>query len=294
MMNPVQTIRCGSRLLDLRKPVVMGILNLTPDSFFDGGRFNSQDMALQQAERMLEQGATLLDLGGMSSRPGAEIIPAEEELRRLLPSLKAIRKAFPDAFISVDTIRAEVADAATGEGADLINDISAGMLDEAMFATIARLQVPYVIMHMRGTPKTMRQQTDYEDVLVEVLDFLIGRAGKLRDLGVGDIILDPGFGFGKTVEQNYRLLSHLHAFRLTDFPVLAGLSRKSMIGKVIGTTPAESLNGTTALHMVALQQGASILRVHDVREAVQVVRLWEALGAPLFSGADNESYEQAP
>jgi dihydropteroate synthase len=269
----------------------MGILNLTPDSFFDGGRFNSQDMALQQAEAMLEQGATILDLGGMSSRPGAEIISAEKELRRLLPNLKAIRNAFPDACISVDTIRAEVAEAAIGEGADLINDISAGMLDEAMFDTIARLQVPYVIMHMRGTPKTMHKQTDYEDVVVEVLDFLIQRAGKLRDLGVGDIILDPGFGFGKTIEQNYRLLGNLHTFRLTDFPVLAGLSRKSMIGKVIGTSPAESLNGTTALHMVALQQGASILRVHDVREAVQVVRLWEALGSPLFSSADQELYE---
>jgi len=292
MLNPVQTIRCGNRLLDLRKPVVMGILNLTPDSFFDGGRFNSQDRALQQAEKMLEQGATLLDLGAMSSRPGAEIISGAEELRRLLPPLEAVRRAFPDAFISVDTIRADVAKTAVEAGTDIINDISAGALDEAMFETIARLKVPYVIMHMPGTPKIMQKQTAYADVLVEVLDHLIQRAGQLRELGVGDIILDPGFGFGKTVEQNYRLLSHLHAFRLTDFPVLAGLSRKSMIGKVIGTSPSDSLNGTTALHMVALQQGASILRVHDVLEAVQVVRLWEALGAPLHASLDKEGYEK--
>lgn len=275
MLHPATTINCKGRLLDLSEPLVMGILNVTPDSFFDGGRYTGRDEALRRVEQMLREGAAIIDLGGMSSRPGARIISEEEELERVLPVVEAVAARFPEAILSVDTIRARVAREAVEAGAHIVNDISAGRFDEDLFATVAKLQVPYVLMHMRGTPRDMQQNPEYEDVVREVLDFLIEKLGALRAAGVKDVIVDPGFGFGKTVQHNYQLLKNLHAFRITGCPVLAGISRKSMICKVLGVSPAEALNGTTALHMVALQQGASILRAHDVAEARQVIRLWQ-------------------
>lgn len=256
----------------------MGILNITPDSFYDGGRLNDLDAVLRQAENMLAAGAVLLDIGGASSRPGADEVPEREELKRILPVVEAIGKRFPEAFISVDTWRAGVAVAALEAGAALVNDISAGKMDPALHRAIAQAGCPYVLMHMQGTPETMQTAPEYEDVVQEVLDFFIEETGKLRLLGITDIVLDPGFGFGKSVRHNYQLLQNLDVFSSTlDLPVLAGLSRKSMICKVLHVNPDKALNGTTALHMVALQRGTNILRVHDVREAVEVIQLWNQL-----------------
>ncbi len=277
MLNPRLTLNCRGTLLSLQSPQVMGILNVTPDSFFDGGRYARQDALLRQAEQMLKEGAAILDIGGMSSRPGAEIISVEEELQRVLPSIEALHQAFPEAILSIDTIRGRVAEEAVGAGAAIVNDISAGAFDESMYPTVARLQVPYILMHMKGSPKTMQDNPDYEDVVQTVLDFFIAEVGKLRALDVHDIVLDPGFGFGKTVEHNYQLLKQMHLFKILDLPLLAGLSRKSMINKVLKTKPEHALNGTTALNMVALQQGAKILRVHDVRPAMEAVKLWQQL-----------------
>ncbi len=253
----------------------MGILNITPDSFFDGGLYTKEKAILGQAERMLEEGAGIIDVGGMSSRPGAELIPVEEELARVVPAITAIHRRFPEAIMSIDTVRAAVAGEAVGAGAAIVNDISAGRFDEEMYAAVAQLDVPYILMHMQGTPETMQKAPAYEDAVKEVLDFFIAETGKLRALGVKDIILDPGFGFGKAVAHNYQLLKQLHVFRILDCPLLAGLSRKSMINRVLGVKAADALNGTTALNMLALQQGAKILRVHDVRPAVETVKLWE-------------------
>lgn len=277
MLNPRLTLNCRGRLLSLQSPQVMGILNVTPDSFFDGGRYTRQDALLRQAEQMLKEGAAILDIGGMSSRPGAEIIPVKEELQRVLPAIKALHEAFPEAILSIDTIRGRVAEEAVGAGAAIVNDISAGAFDESMYPTVARLQVPYILMHMKGSPKTMQDNPDYEDVVQTVLDFFIAEAGKLRALDVHDIVLDPGFGFGKTVTHNYQLLKQMHLFKILDLPLLAGLSRKSMINKVLKTKPEHALNGTTALNMVALQQGAKILRVHDVSPAKEAIQLWQQL-----------------
>ncbi len=277
MLNPRLTLNCRGRLLSLQSPQVMGILNVTPDSFFDGGRYTRQDALLRQAEQMLKEGAAILDIGGMSSRPGAEIISVEEELQRVLPAIKALHEAFPEAILSIDTIRGRVAEEAVGAGAAIVNDISAGAFDESMYPTVARLQVPYILMHMKGSPKTMQDNPDYEDVVQTVLDFFIAEAGKLRALDVHDIVLDPGFGFGKTVTHNYQLLKQMHLFKILDLPLLAGLSRKSMINKVLKTKPEHALNGTTALNMVALQQGAKILRVHDVSPAKEAIQLWQQL-----------------
>ncbi len=279
MLYPQRTLNCRGRLLTLDPPVVMGILNVTPDSFYDGGRYQARDEVLRQTEKMLYEGAAVVDVGGMSSRPGAARVPEAEELRRVVPVIAAIGEAFPEALISVDTVRPAVAREAVAAGAHLINDISAGTLAEDMYETVAALGVPYCLMHMQGTPGTMQRAPRYEDVVQEVLDFFIREVGKLRELGVVDIVIDPGFGFGKTLEHNYRLLKNMHVFQILDLPVLAGLSRKSMIYRLLETTPEEALNGTTALHMVALQQGAAILRVHDVREAVEATRLWEQLNA---------------
>jgi len=271
-----RSLNCKGQLLDLSRPVVMGILNITPDSFFDGGKYHGDAVILQHAEKMLRDGASILDIGGASSRPGAAEVSEQTELKRVLPVLESILKKFPDTIISVDTWRANVADAAVQAGASIVNDISAGNLDPKMYETVAELGVPYILMHMQGTPDTMQQKPHYEDVVTEVLDFFIKKIEMLRGLGVKDIVLDPGFGFGKTVEHNYSLLKNLHVFQnVLGLPVLAGLSRKSMICRPLGIKPAEALNGTTALHMVALQQGACVLRVHDVREAVEVIRLWE-------------------
>lgn len=272
------TILCKGRLLDLSKPVVMGILNLTPDSFFDGGKYSHADAIFQQAEKMLQEGATILDLGGASSRSGAAEVPEAEEMRRVLPAVTGILQRFPEAILSIDTWRAPVAEAAINAGAHIINDISGGSLDPELFATAGRLQTPYILMHMQGTPQTMQQHPHYEDVVTEVLDYFIEKTARLRAAGVKDIILDPGFGFGKTVAHNYTLLRQLHTFgTVTGLPVLAGISRKSMICKALGVKPENALNGTTALHMVALQQGACILRAHDVREAREVITLWQLL-----------------
>ena len=270
-------MNCNGQILDISTPVVMGILNLTPDSFYSGSRLASTDSILEQAEKMLKEGAKILDVGGMSSRPGAEIVTVEEELIRVIPAIRAIHQEFPSAIISVDTIRAEVARESVVHGAGMINDISAGNLDEKLFETVAELDVPYILMHMKGKPKNMQEQTNYENIQLEIIDFLIQKIGKLRQLGVKDIIVDVGFGFGKTVEQNYQLLKSMHQFKVLDLPILAGISRKSMIYKVLNTTPENALNGTSVLHMIALQQGARILRVHDVKEAVEVIKLWKQL-----------------
>lgn len=272
-----RTLNCKGRLLSLERPVVMGILNTSPDSFYDGGRYQSLDAALRQTEQMLSEGAAIIDVGGMSSRPGAAQISIQEELRRVLPVIEAIAGRFPEAFISIDTVHAQTAREAVAAGACIVNDISAGRLTEGMYETVAELGVPYVLMHMQGRPETMQQQAQYDDVVQEVLDFLIAEVGRLQAAGVKDILLDPGFGFGKTIEHNFQLLQNLHVLGILPYPVLAGISRKSMIYRSLGIPPEEALNGTTALHIVALQQGALVLRVHDVAEAVQVVRLWEQL-----------------
>ena len=274
----MSTLNCRGRLLDLYQPVVMGILNVTTDSFYDGGRYTESDAWLQQAEKMLSEGAVILDVGGASSRPGATEVPEAEEISRVTAAVGTILRRFPDALISVDTWRASVALAAVDAGAVMVNDISAGRLDPLLYDTVAALGVPYILMHMKGTPADMQKKPVYENVVTEVLDFLIAEVQRLRALGIRDIVVDPGFGFGKTVSHNFELLKNMHIFgKVTGLPVLAGLSRKSMTYKFLGISPDEALNGTSALNMVALQQGASILRVHDVREAVQVVRLWEMM-----------------
>lgn len=277
MLNPRLTLNCRGRLLSLEQPIVMGILNVTPDSFYDGGKYTREDALLHRAESMLEEGASILDVGGMSSRPGAEIITVEEELKRVIPAVESLLLRFPDSLLSVDTVRSQVAREAVAAGAAIINDISAGRFDKRMYEEAGQMGVPYILMHMQGTPENMQQQPEYEDVVREVLDFFIREVGKLRQAGVKDIVLDPGFGFGKTVAHNYRLLRDMHVFQILDYPILAGLSRKSMINKVLGVAPARALNGTTALNMVALQQGARILRVHDVLPAVETIKLWAQL-----------------
>jgi len=277
MLHPNRTLNCKGQLLSLHRPIVMGILNVTPDSFYDGGYHNNISHALSQVEKMLEAGTSIIDIGGMSSRPGAAIISVEEELQRVLPIIEKVIQQFPKCIISIDTVHAKVAKMAVEAGASIINDISAGSLDEALYATVADLKVPYILMHMKGSPKTMQLAPNYNDVKQEVLDFLIQEVGKLKALGVVDIIIDPGFGFGKKLEDNYDLLKNMHIFQILGLPVLAGISRKSMIYKYLDILPQEALNGTTALNMIALQQGASILRVHDVKEAMQSIRLWEML-----------------
>jgi len=276
MLRHQHTINCQGQLLDLSRPLVMGILNLTPDSFFDGGKLSDETAILHQAEKMLMEGASILDVGGASSRPGAAEVSEQVELERVLPALRSIRARFPDTIISVDTWRASVAREAVNAGASIVNDISAGALDPELFKTVAELGTAYVLMHMQGTPGTMQLNPQYDDVVTTVLDFFIQKIEQLRALGVKDIILDPGFGFGKTLEHNFTLLKNLHVFpNVLELPLLAGLSRKSLICKTLNVSPAEALNGTTALHMLALQQGVNILRVHDVREARETIRLWE-------------------
>lgn len=277
MLHPHLTLNCHGKLLSLERPVVMGILNVTPDSFYDGGKYQEEGALLKQAEAMLAEGAQIIDVGGMSSRPGSEVISVEEELERVLPAVRALRRRFPEVVISIDTVHSRVAAEAVAAGASMVNDISAGRFDTDMYRVAAGLGVPYVLMHMQGAPKDMQRQPEYEDVVQEVLDFFIAEAGKLRQAGVTDIILDPGFGFGKTVAHNYQMLRNMHVFKILDYPILAGLSRKSLISKVLGISPAGALNGTTALNMVALQQGAKILRVHDVRPAVETIKLWSQL-----------------
>ncbi|HLN96184.1 MAG TPA: dihydropteroate synthase [Flavobacterium sp.] len=273
------TINCRGRLVDLSTPRVMGILNITPDSFYDGSRHQSMDAVLTQAGRMLEEGADFLDIGGYSTRPGATDISVSEERDRVVPVIEALAATFPDALLSIDTFRAEVAQAAVAAGATMVNDVSAGQLDADMLKTVANLRVPYVMMHMRGTPQTMATLTDYDDIVGDILHYFSERIATARALGISDLILDPGFGFAKTIAQNFELLRRLEEFQVAGLPLLCGLSRKSTIYKTLGGTAEEALNGTTVLNTIALRNGAHILRVHDVKEAVEVVRLVEATRA---------------
>ncbi len=272
-----QTLNCNGKLLSLAQPIVMGILNITPDSFFDGNKYTHLDDALRQTEKMLKEGATIIDIGGMSSRPGAELVRVEEELERVLPVIETINEHFPNTILSIDTVWADVAKYAIEAGAHIVNDISAGKMDEKMYAQVAKMQVPYILMHMQGKPQTMQKMPIYKNITADILDFFIEEIGKLRALGVKDIVIDPGFGFGKTVAQNYELLKNTHAFQILDVPLLVGISRKAMIYKYLDIEAKDALQGTTALNMIALQQGAKILRVHDVLPAMQTIQLWQAL-----------------
>jgi dihydropteroate synthase len=267
-----KTLNLRGKLIDLTVPKVMGILNLTPDSFYDGGKFEDAKSAEDHVSKMLHDGADFIDVGGYSSRPGAVDISESEELRRVIPVIEGILRKFPETIISIDTFRASVARRALTAGASMINDISGGA-DAKMFETVADARVPYIAMHMKGTPQTMAQQTDYTNLLKDIIHYFHLRISQLRSLGVTDIIADPGFGFAKTIQQNFELLEHLDAFNILGLPILAGLSRKSMIWKTLEDRQENALNGTTALNIVALLKGASILRVHDVREAVECIRL---------------------
>ncbi|BDD07934.1 dihydropteroate synthase [Fulvitalea axinellae] len=261
----------------LEAPQVMGIINATPDSFYEGSRTNATEDVVRKAGQMLEEGAFMLDVGGYSTRPGADDIPAEEEKQRVCRAVEAIKKEFAEAVISVDTFRADVAKAAVEAGASVVNDVSGGTLDDAMYGTVANLGVPYIMMHMRGTPQNMQDFTEYGDIVRDIIDFFHPRIHRLRKLGVNDIILDPGFGFSKTLDQNFELLRRMKELELLECPVLAGVSRKSMIWKTLDITASEALNGTTATHAFALANGAKILRAHDVKEAVEAVKIYMAM-----------------
>lgn len=269
----MSTINCKGTLINLSTPKVMGIVNVTPDSFFDGGKLTDADAVVFQVEKMLQESATFIDLGGYSSKPGADFVSETEELNRVIPVVKLLVEKFPDILLSIDTFRSEVAKQAIENGAALINDISAGLLDENMLETVAKLQVPYIMMHMKGTPKTMQSLANYNDLLKEMNFYFSERIAKARHFGLNDIIIDPGFGFAKTLDQNYELLQNLELLQFHDLPILAGISRKSMIYKALETAPEAALNGTTFLHAFCLQKGANILRVHDVKEAVECVKL---------------------
>lgn len=284
MKHPIaQYINVNGRLMDLSSPQVMGILNVTPDSFYAGSRKQTEAEIAARAQQILTEGGSIIDIGAYSSRPNAEHISAEEEMKRLRNGLQIICREHPEAVISVDTFRADVARMCVEEyGVAIVNDIAAGEMDSEMFSTIARLGVPYIIMHMQGTPQDMQQHPHYEDVLREVLFYFSEKVQHLRDIGVKDIILDPGFGFGKNLAHNYELLNRMEEFAIFKLPVLIGVSRKSMIYKLLDTTPEEALNGTTVLHTIALMKGANILRVHDVKEAVETVRLVNAMKPETF------------
>ncbi len=273
---PLSDLKWTIKSLNLSQPKVMGILNLTPDSFFDGGKYNAIDLALQQFEDMVRQGAAIIDIGAFSTRPFAQAVDENEEWNRLKIVLPLVRKTCPDTLISLDTYRSKIAEKAIDAGVDMINDISGGVYDDKMLDIIAKCKIPFIMMHIKGNPQTMQQNPVYENVVDKVGKFLKGQINKLAKYGINEnIILDPGFGFGKTVDHNYQLLGGLQKLKNLGYPVLAGLSRKSMINKVIGTKPEEALNGTSALNMLALINGVDILRVHDVKEAVEVVKLYE-------------------
>lgn len=271
------TIRLGQDILDLTSPKVMAIVNLTPDSFYDGGKHHDLDETIERCTVMVADGASILDIGGASSRPGAESIPVETEIERVVPLIKAVKRRIPDTIVSIDTFHSSVAERALGEGADMVNDISAGRLDPKMIPMVAEHDVPYITMHMQGTPQTMQDKPNYENVVTEVCAYLSERLAFCREQGINDVILDPGFGFGKDLDQNYLLLEQLGHLQLLGAPLLVGLSRKSMIQKALDVPADEALNGTSALNMIALDRGAKILRVHDVKEAVQCVRLHQKL-----------------
>ncbi len=273
------SLNCKGTKICLKSPKIMGILNLTPDSFYDGGRFNSKDTALVRVEKMLEDGADIIDMGGMSSRPGAPIIPVAEELKRVIPVINEVNKRFPETIISIDTLQSEVAREAIGAGASLINDISSGNIDPKIFEVAAEFDVPYVLMHMQGKPQSMQENPIYEDVCSDLIEFFKKKIAYLQTLGLKEIILDVGFGFGKTVEHNYQLLNQLDEFHILGKPMLVGVSRKSMIWKVLKSNPEQALNGTSVVHTLALLKGANILRVHDVKEAKECVNIFSAYSA---------------
>ena len=271
------TINAGGKLIDLGVPKVMGIINITPDSFYAGSRKQDVSSALQQAEKMLNEGADFLDIGAYSSRPGAEDISIQEEMDRLLPVVEAISSNFPDTVLTIDTFRSEIAETAIKAGAHIINDISGGQLDENMFATVAKLKVPYILMHMKGTPQNMNQMAHYDNIFLEVLDYFAERCHQLRQLGVHDVIIDPGFGFAKMPEHSYALMNRLQEFNILELPILVGVSRKRMVYRITGGTADDALNGTTALNTIALIKDANILRVHDVKQAVEAVKIFRAV-----------------
>ena len=273
----MKSINCNGTLIDLSSPKIMGILNITPDSFFDGGKYNSDASIINHVEKMLNEGATFIDLGAYSSRPGAVHISEEEELARISPVIKLLIQEFPKLLISVDTFRSKIANYCINKGACIVNDISAGNLDSDMFSTIAKLQVPYIMMHMQGKPQNMQTKPTYDDVVQEVLYFFSEKINELHSLGVNDIITDVGFGFGKTLDQNYQLLKHLELFKNLDVPTLTGLSRKSMLFKPLKISQNEALNATTSANTIALLNGANILRVHDVKNAFEAIKIVELL-----------------
>lgn len=262
---------------DNSSPLIMGILNVTPDSFFDGGKFTSEIQWLNHCRQMIDEGADIIDIGACSTRPGAKVISEKEEASRLIEVIKTLRKHFPELLISVDTYRSSIATEAIHAGANIINDISGGTMDDTMFATIAKLKVPYILMHIQGTPQTMQQNPTYDNVVEDVFVFFKSKLNELKELGVSKVILDPGFGFGKTIEHNYQLLKNLRKFSSFGLPLLVGFSRKSMVNKILNVKPVEALNGTTVLNTIGLENGAKILRVHDVKEAKEAVKIVEYL-----------------
>jgi len=273
----MNSLNCNGHLLNLEEPVVMGILNMTPDSFYDGGQVTDLGMAIERVGKMLEDGASIIDIGGMSSRPGAEVIDIAEEAERVLPIIKKVKQTYPDTIISIDTVHSEIAQKAIDQGASIINDISGGSIDSQIWEVASKNNVPYILMHMQGSPSTMQVNPQYDDVVLDILKYLRDMVFKLRSIGIKDIIIDPGFGFGKTVEQNYDLLGGLSSFKILDCPILVGLSRKSMIYKLLDNNAKEALNGTTAAHMIALQKGAKILRVHDPKQASECIKIYKQL-----------------
>ena len=272
----LMTINCKGTLIDLCRPKVMGILNLTPNSFFDGGKYSDESTILKQVGKMLNEGATFIDVGAYSSKPNADYVSEQEEMRRLIPVVKLLVSEFPEILLSIDTFRSQVAEKAIEAGAAMINDISAGNLDEGMMETIAKLQVPYIMMHMRGTPKTMQSLTQYDDIMKAIMLYFAQKISQARSLGINDLILDPGYGFSKTTEQNFEVSQKSEIFQHLNVPILVGLSRKSMIYKTLETTAQEALNGTTVLNTLALTKGIHILRVHDVKEAMESITLFES------------------
>ena len=267
------TINFKEQLVDLSLPKVMGVLNVTPDSFYDGGHYKDEKSILVQAEKMLNEGATFIDIGAYSSRPKAKHISEDEELKRIMPIVELLLRHFPEILLSIDTFRSNIVRQCVNAGACMINDISAGQLDDNMMKIIAGLKVPYIMMHMKGTPQNMKQHTYYNDLIKDIIFYFSERIAEARKLGIVDLIIDPGFGFAKTIEQNYKLLNKLELFKMVELPILVGLSRKSMIYKTLGITAEESLNGTTVLNTIALHKGAKILRVHDVKEAVECIKI---------------------
>jgi len=267
------SLNIKGNLISLEKTKIMGVINVTPDSFYSGSRSVQLDETLKKAERMLNEGANFLDIGGYSSRPGADDISESEEIQRVTPIISAIKKRFPESIISIDTFRSEVARQAVEIGADIINDISGGELDENMFELVGKLKIPYIMMHMKGTPQNMVEMNNYEHMMHEIIDYFNKKINKLNDKGVNDILIDPGFGFAKNIKQNFELLNKLDQLNILERPILVGISRKSMVYKSLGTTPSEALNGTTVVNTLALERGAKILRVHDVKEAVEVAKL---------------------